>query len=192
MGDYVEQTSIEAVGDGDFRAQLAPEWRTWGPLGGYVAPIALRAAGASTDFGRPASFTCQYLNVAKFDVVELRVQSRRRGRRSEALNVTMLQDGKEILDAQVWAVSQDNDGLEHDYTRAPEVPSPDELPEPEPKRPEHGLVANFERREVRPSSTLEGPREPVLRNWFRFRPTSRADERFADAARAMILLDLFS
>jgi hypothetical protein len=78
VGDFVEETALEelepedradgasggaAEGDGlepmpprRYRAELVPDWRTWGPLGGYVAAIALRAAGMATSFDRPASF----------------------------------------------------------------------------------------------------------------------------------------
>ena len=56
MGDLEVDTRVERRGDG-FVAQLSRDWEVWGPNGGYVASIALRAAGAVSRFRRPASFS---------------------------------------------------------------------------------------------------------------------------------------
>jgi len=64
MGDFESQTVVEKTGEGRYRAVLHPDWAIWGPNGGYIAAIALRAAGAESRFRRPASFLCQYLSVA--------------------------------------------------------------------------------------------------------------------------------
>lgn len=198
MGDFIEETEVEALGDGRYRAVLDSSWMTWGPMGGYVAAIALRAAGAATGFSRPASFVCQYLSVARFEPVELQVETLRGGRRTEALHVRMTQEGKPILDANVWAVDT-NEGLEHDDTHAPVVPPPMEVPDIHEVQPDYvalGFFANLERRPIDfvPWGTGEVPeaREPVMRSWHRFTPTPTASDRFADAARSVILLDAFS
>lgn len=195
MGDFAEQTALEEIGDRRYRAVLNRDWMTWGPAGGYVAAVALRAAGAATTFERPASFSCQYLSVARFDAVELQVETRRGGRLSEALHVTMTQGDNRILDAYVWAVSP-NEGLEHDYTEPPDVPGFDDLKdvrELEPERPQLGFFQNLDRRPIgwNPEREPE-PREPVMRGWYRFRPTPTASDRFVDAARSVILIDVFS
>ena len=46
MADFLEDTRVEPVSDepGRYRATLSPKWAVWGPNGGYVAAIALRAA----------------------------------------------------------------------------------------------------------------------------------------------------
>ena len=51
-------------------ATLSADWEIWGPCGGYVAALALRAAGAESPFARPASFFCHYLSVAAFAPVD--------------------------------------------------------------------------------------------------------------------------
>ena len=66
MGDLALQTSVEPAGEGSYRAIVHQDWEIWGPCGGYVAAIALRAAGAESPFARPASFFCHYLSVAAF------------------------------------------------------------------------------------------------------------------------------
>ena len=57
MGDLGIQTAVEQVDDGRYRATLSQEWEIWGPMGGYVAAIGLRAAGAATSQPNPAAFT---------------------------------------------------------------------------------------------------------------------------------------
>ena len=76
MGDIGMQTACEPLGEGRYRAQVSDDWEIWGPCGGYVAAIALRAAGEESPFGRPASFFCHYLAVADFAPVELAVTAR--------------------------------------------------------------------------------------------------------------------
>jgi hypothetical protein len=73
MGDVAAQTAVEPVGDGRYRAMVHADWEIWGPCGGYVAALALRAAGAESDLVRPASFFCHYLSVAAFAPVDLTV-----------------------------------------------------------------------------------------------------------------------
>ena len=52
---------------------LHADWEIWGPCGGYVAAVALRAAGAESGQARPASFYCHYLSVAAFGPVDVDV-----------------------------------------------------------------------------------------------------------------------
>ena len=98
-------------------AAIAPrcdgDWEIWGPCGGYVAAIALRAAGAESPFARPASFFCHYLSVAAFAPVDLVVTPLRAGRTVLAQRVEMSQEGRPVLQAMVWSVG-DVEGLEHD------------------------------------------------------------------------------
>lgn len=54
-GRFDEDTTVERASDG-FHAVLSPKWEVWGPFGGYVAAVALRAVGAATPLRRPASF----------------------------------------------------------------------------------------------------------------------------------------
>ena len=127
MGDLEVDTAVRPCGDGRFEATLSADWEIWGPMGGYVAACALRAAGAATEHTRPASFSCHYLRVAEFGTVDIRVETRKRGRAASSQRVEISQGGRAILDASVWTVS-DNEGLEHDETNPPDVPDPDGLP----------------------------------------------------------------
>ena len=127
MGDLGVDTAVTPRGDGRFTADISREWEIWGPMGGYVAACALRAAGASENSGRPATFSCHFLSVAKFGTVDIRVETRKRGRTATSQRVELTQDDRNILDATVWSVGE-VEGLEHDETVPPDVPGPDGLP----------------------------------------------------------------
>ncbi len=195
MPGFVDDTALEPLGPGRYRARLSEAWRLWGPAGGYVSAIALRAAGAATNFARPVSFSCQYLRVGGFDDVELSVESLRAGRRSEALRVEMTQEGRAILTAQVWA-ADGHEAMVHDHVPVPEIPDPETLEPMEKLMPDRKPFGPFAHFEQRPANWLpEGdhaPSDPELRGFFRFRPVERHDDAFVDAARALVLLDTFT
>ena len=48
MGDFEADTRLEGE-NGRYRASISRDWEIWGPNGGYVAAIALRAAGLDED-----------------------------------------------------------------------------------------------------------------------------------------------
>jgi hypothetical protein len=120
---------------GRYRANISRDWEIWGPNGGYIAGLALRAASRETPLSRPASFYCQYLNVAEFAEVSLSVTKLRESKRSCALRVSMTQGERPILEALTWLTDEANAGLEHDETTAPDAPGPDGLPSFEELRP---------------------------------------------------------
>ncbi|MEY2470249.1 MAG: acyl-CoA thioesterase, partial [Actinomycetota bacterium] len=69
MGELGKDTDIEAVDgeQGRFRHRLSRAWQVWGPNGGYIASVALRAAGRCTPLPRPASLSCLFLGMASYD-----------------------------------------------------------------------------------------------------------------------------
>lgn len=193
MGDFDLDTRLEG-GEGRYRASLSRDWAIWGPNGGYLAAIALRAAGAEARIPRPASFTCHFLAVARFEPVEIEVEAPQHGRRSEAFRVSMRQAGRPILEALVRTAAE-LPGLEHDVVQAPKVEDPDSLASIEelfPDRPRS--FAFWGNLEVRPLDRLawERPRPsrgPVFREWFRFRPRACFEDPFLEAARTLLLID---
>jgi acyl-CoA thioesterase II len=191
--DLDQATQVQAKSGGHV-AQLSEAWEIWGPNGGYLAAIALRAAGTAAQIRRPASFYCHFLSSPSFDAVQLEVSVLKRGRRAESLAVEMTQQGKPILHALVKTAA-DAPGYSHQYPHAPAVPAPhalkswEELLPPE-QRPGFNFWNNIERRPVEQSTSGE-PRAPVLREWTRFRPRACFEDPFLDAARALILLDTY-
>ena len=83
VGDLERDTELSGK-DGHYTAELSRDWEIWGPNGGYLSAIALRAAGAVAKIRRPASFAGQFLRVAEFGKVDVRVSVPRAGRRSAA------------------------------------------------------------------------------------------------------------
>ena len=196
MGDLDADTRL-AGGEGHYTTSLSTDWKIWGPNGGYVAAIALRAAGLESRLPRPASFSCQFLEAGAFEQADVRVEALRRGRAAEALSVSLEQSGRRLLSAQVWTVGK-LDGLVHDTSSAPPVPSPEDLLPiesllPPGAEPPHAFWGNLERRPidwVPPERRV--PTDPVVRCWYRFRPQARFQDPFLDAARSLILLDTMS
>ena len=97
VGDLASDTAVEPCGEGRYQATLSGDWEIWGPMGGYVAACALRAAGASSEHPRPVAFSCHYLGVARFEPVDLRVETRKRGRTAGSQRVEVTQEGRAIL-----------------------------------------------------------------------------------------------
>lgn len=198
MGDLARETAVEALGEGRYRALVHRDWEIWGPCGGYVAAIALRAAGAESPFARPASFYCHYLSVAAFEPVELVVTPLRAGRTVMAQRVAMTQEARPVLEAMVWSVGA-VEGLEHEDVDPPDVPEPEELVGPaelagDEDGPVYPFWENFDERPVNWSDTWPppGPLPPTWRTWVRCRPTPNFDDPWVDAARLLVVLDVGS
>lgn len=203
MGDLGVQTAVTTLGDPDgaaprrFTAMVHEDWEIWGPEGGYVAAIALRAAGAASPFARPASFYCHYLSVADFEPVELTVTTLRSGRTVQSQRVEMHQRGRAILDAMVWSVGE-VEGLVHDDVCPPDVPDPEDLKSPAELWPDverpFKFWGNFDQRplDVVDSWPPPGPLTPRWRTWVRSVPPTTSDDPWVDAARTLVVLDVLS
>src|SRR5919112_3532226 len=122
MGNLANDTAVALVEPGRYRGRLDRAWEIWGPNGGYIASVALRAAAAHAELPRPASFSCQYLAVGEFDDVDAHVTTTRRTKRAEAVTVELHQGERLLLTAQAWFIDDNHEGLEHDFARMPEVP----------------------------------------------------------------------
>ena len=194
MGDLERDTGVTG-GDGTYRASLSADWEIWGPNGGYLAAVALRAAGAHSGLARPASLLCHFLDVADFADVTLETTTLRRSRRAESTRVTMTQDGRAVLEALVWSVTGDLQGLVHDAAPSPTVPGPDGLLSTEEhlgtdERP-FRFFSNFDERPLMWVDDWEHrePGEPVYRCWYRLRPEATFDDPWVDAGRLAIMVD---
>jgi acyl-CoA thioesterase len=192
--DLERATRVETQEGGHMEAHLSADWEIWGPNGGYLAAIALRAAGSAAQIQRPASFYCHFLSSPAFADVQLEVSVLKRGRRAGSFAVEMSQEGKPILHALVKTAAE-APGYSHQHPTAPAAPPPaalksyDELL-PAERRPPFSFWNNIERRPLE-QSTSEEPTAPVVREWTRFRPTACFADPFVDAARALILLDTY-
>jgi acyl-CoA thioesterase-2 len=196
MGSFEEDTRVE-MRDGVHRATFSRDWEIWGPNGGYLATIALRAAGQVARIPRPVSFYCHFVRPAKFDAAELHVTAVQLGRQSESLRVSALQDGKIVLEAMVrTAVALP--GLDHDDAPPPAAPPPEGLPTMDslirPGQPRFAFWNNFDARVIHPERFAEGRPSlpPRWLEWYRFRHETTLSDPFLDAGRALVLLDTLS
>jgi hypothetical protein len=110
--DLAADTAVTS-GVGGYTATIVKGWDIWGPQGGYVAGIALRAAGAAASFPRPVSFACQFLRPAQVGAVDANVESLKRTKRTESLRVTLSQEDVPLLGALVWTTDEFT-GIDHD------------------------------------------------------------------------------
>jgi len=201
MGDLGVDTAVEPLGHGRYRGTLSKEWEIWGPMGGYVAAMAFRAAGEESAFRRPASFACHYLSVASFETVDLAVTPLRTTRVAASYRVEMTQGDRRILEATVWAIDENVEGLVHDDAVAPDVEGPDNLPNIEElfaelednPGPPFPFWLNFESRplDFRRDWPPSGPLPPIYRQWLRFQNGDFTDP-WIDACRAIVLVDVQS
>jgi len=128
LGDFEIDTRLEPSGESEFRATLSEDWAIWGPNGGYVAAIALRAVGLVSKVGRPATFAGHFLSVARFEEIDVRVTAVKIGRRSESFRVSISQNDRPVFEGLVRTADQ-APGLEHDVSQMPDDPKPAELRE---------------------------------------------------------------
>lgn len=196
MGDLAADTAVSPTEEaGRFTAQLSKDWEIWGPMGGYVAAVAVRAAGEVSRFDRPASFSCHYLGTAQFGEVDVEVRAARDGRQAASHRVSVTQGGRPILEALVWSVD-DVEGLEHDESAPPEAADPDELPSAtELARGEPPPFRFWENFDGRPLSWVDpwppaGPLPPEWRQWLRLLAWPPDAGPWLDAARLVVLADL--
>lgn len=191
MADFLADSRIEAVADSSdrYRAELSPRWAVWGPNGGYLAAIALRAAMARSRAPRPASFHCHFLAVGEFAPVDIHVTSIGGGKRAESLRVEIIQKERALLTATVWMVADGLQGFAHDFGAAPAIPGPHEL------RGFQELAEEYDQwypiwrsMEGRPVRWREGPGHPTSQTWLRFTDTPISD-RQGDALRQLFWLD---
>ena len=196
VGDLEQDTAVEGAG-GTFRAVLSEDWEIWGPNGGYLAAVALRAAGAHGEMTRPASLVCHFLGVARFAEVAVEVTTLRRSSRAESMRVSISQEGRPVLEALVWAVASGLDGLVHDAAPPPEVPGPAGLRSAEELLGEvvrpYRFFTNLEERPIGWVENWEqrSPGDPVHRCWYRFRPRASFADPWVDAGRLAIAVDTF-
>jgi acyl-CoA thioesterase II len=192
MADFLEDTRVgrDPARPGRLHAALSPDWAVWGPNGGYVAAIALRAAMAQSRLSRPASFHCHFLAVGEFAPVELEVESLGGGKRAESLRVDVRQGGRRLLAATAWMVDDGLEGYVHDVGTRPDVPLPEQL------RGYRELAGEeyeqwypiWRSIEGRPLRWREPPGRPEWHTWLRFTATA-IEDRAADAVRQLFWLD---
>ncbi|MFZ5733629.1 MAG: acyl-CoA thioesterase [Pseudomonadota bacterium] len=194
MGRFVDATAVTRHGDG-FRAELDPDWFIWGPFGGYLAALSLRAMCAASALTRPAAFSCQYLNAGVAGAVDIHVEVRRPGKRAGLLRASIVQNEKVLLDAQAWLTADGLSGLAHDDAMIPPIARPDELESWNGYADnEESLSAIWSHIERKPApefrSLGQAPGVPQWRSWVRLAEDMPDDDPALLAARALLWMDM--
>ena len=181
MSCVYSQTNVSQVTDDAFSIVLSKDWDIWGPNGGYLSAILLRAVGAFCCHSQPISIHVQYLAVAKYNQADITVRPVKQGRSMSAYNVQLHQDGKTIANAQVQT-GNPQEGIEHLYLPLP--PTYCEL-ENAKDRSIRGDMPFWENLEIRSGKKAEGH----WGNWYRFDEDIKPIDSFAEAARSIVLID---
>jgi acyl-CoA thioesterase-2 len=197
MGDLADDTKVTGS-VGRYSARLSRDWELGGPSGGYIASIALRAAGEHSRFGRPVSIVGHFLGVASFSDVIVETKTLQLTARAESIRVTMKQHKNEIFEALVWTCAP-MEGLEHELALSPASYEPDSVPSTAQRIAEEGLEPiyafwkNFDERAQTWSKRDEWanrtPEYPAFERWYRYLPKSTFDDLWVDACRSLILID---
>lgn len=190
MGFAAESAVVD--GEAGLRAEISDKWEVWGPNGGYLAAIALRAAALGCGEGhRPAGISCQYLARGLFGGAALHVETLRAARNATCLAVEMVQDGRRTLTAQVWTVlAPAGQGPDYCELRMPDVPPPEDLDPPPAAAVTMKFWRNFDLRIASPAvAGHPDPRGARMDRWIRFRDFEPTDDPFLAQARALLLID---
>ena len=196
MGGLVAATALTPSGSG-YTVALDRDWEIWGPAGGYIAAIALRAVRERAAAGhRPVTITGQFVRVARWETLDVAVEAIKEGA-SALYAVTLSQEGRPVFLAQVWTTSRADASLPVTPTM-PDVPRPETLRDQEAIAAERGIAnnrfwTNLESRPVHFRLHSDPPAPvPQQYRWMRFRdwPADGADDLFFDAMRSALLIDL--
>ncbi|MFT4049668.1 MAG: thioesterase family protein [Solirubrobacterales bacterium] len=189
--DLETATALDGA-NGNYAIELNDAWRLWGPSGGYLSAIALRAAGEVAALDRPVSFYCHFVRAPAFGLAEVNARLLRPGRRSESIAVELHQDGKLMLTALVRTAAP-ADGFDHQIGEAPDVPAPTDVAEFRwngEGADDYTYWNNFERRATSGRWGVDGDL-PIQREWLRSLPIARFENPFVDAARPLMALDTY-
>ena len=205
MGDLGIDTALTQLGDGRYTSKMSQDWEIWGPMGGYLAAFALRAAGAHCGLPRPASIVGHYLGVGNFDEpIEIDCQTLRVAKTAQSVRATISQAGRPLFDAFVWGVAEGLTGLEHQAAPLTESPHWSECPTIEERvasigetyAPYYPFWANLDQRPPRWNNDWmerrTGEHPPEWTQWLRFTPAAMFPDPWLDACRLLILVDLGS
>ena len=196
MGDLGQDTALCALPDGGSVGDVTTAWDGFGPNGGFLATMSLRAASRAARIRRLRSVQCQFLRRPRHGDIVFTASVLARSSRSDVIQVLGTQDGAPVLTTLVRTLLESHVGAVHAQACAPDVTDADFLLPVERLLPPELLnvvpiTRNFEVRPVTWERTWPPPpgRSAAYRAWCRFRPTASFEDPFVSAGRYLILLD---
>ncbi len=190
-----------------YAAELSPDWEIWGPQGGYLAAVALRAAGETCGRARPATMQAHFVGAGRSGPVTIDVWEERVTRAGTSLRVRVAQASERgtrvLLTAMVWGLDADLPGMVHQHAEPP-VPAVDGRLSPagllsvrerlanRDTPPPHSFWLNVEQRPLEWIDDWEHrpPTAPQQRNWYRFVESETFPDPWLDAGRVLVVLDV--
>ncbi len=200
MGDLAADTAVTATTANSFGTTLSPDWEIWGPNGGYLAAVAMRAAGIISGRARPASINAHFVGAGRSGDVDITTSVNRETKVGTSITVSLSQEGRPWMTALVWGVDDDLPGLQHQSAPTPDhttdigsLASTAELMA-DADGPRHPFWSNLDQRPLNWIQEWDdrAPSDPSVASWVRFVPTATFVDPWIDAARSLILIDLDS
>lgn len=175
-------------------ATFDPDWNIWGPIGGYVAAIALRAVGCVAPEGhRPISFSCQFLARGENGPVAISVAPLKSGS-TACYAVTLRQNDKVVLASQIWTTAK-TAGPSQLSMAMPDVAAPETLDLFATQLTRYGFdpmpfwqMIDGRQVDFR-APGVPDPRGCRTERWLRFNDWETAADPFLEGARALIGID---
>jgi acyl-CoA thioesterase len=184
MAPHPFEESLALTGEaGDYEVTVDHKWEAQpGTVyGGFLVGVALRAAGMVSTAAQPVSVASQFLRPAMIGKpLQIAARSVRRGRSSDLVAVSITQDAKPVLDAQVRAANA-GPGPQLEPRQRPRLTDPVSLP------PDVSFFAHMESRQARADIPSDGDAD--LSWWMRLGPDVVYDDAFLEAARFMLSMD---
>lgn len=185
MSDLGLDTAVEPGEDGKLVATVSPDWSIFGPNGGYLAAITLRAAATQATRSVPLSITCHFVKAAKPGPVSLTVELLRRSRVADSFRVRMVQDGETVAEALVW-LAKDLTGFTHRAIDRPTVLGP----EYGERQGESAGIEFYQNVDIRilPRQS-EAERQPHQQGWMLFLHDELGDDPYVAAGKLLVVAD---
>jgi acyl-CoA thioesterase len=195
MADLQQDTELEGS-NGRYAVTSSPSWEGFSgiPAGGYLAALALRAAGTEARLPLPVSIHCQFLKApTSGERLDVAVEALRSTKRTAALRVSLAQSSQRVLEALVWTSAENLRGYDFVSSKPPVESRPEDWASIEGRtnQPLPACMQQIETRWNHEDPGVAGAHtEAYTHAWHRFRPKARYQEPYADACRLVLLADL--
>ena len=196
MAGKFDHDSAVTISGGKARAQVSGDWALHHPVGGYVAAIALRAAGQANEGEQPVSATFDFVNPVAPGPVEITTRKLATSGRRNCTVVELHQNKVLVLLATVWSGEVGSSQLDHDHAPAPSVAPAEYYPTLADVANTDGfgaLLPVFDQIEERPidwnSPRNWRQRAPVQQAWFRY-PEDAGGDPYFESAKALVPLSI--
>jgi acyl-CoA thioesterase len=193
MGDLERDSTVtESVG------VVTPAWDGFGPNGGFLSTMSLRAALEPARVTVVRTIQTQFVRPAGHGELSFTTTVLGRSSRSDTVQTIGSQDGKPVIVTLVRTLQPVPDEVDRETFAFPEVPDPDFLQPTERLLPPEvvGAVPMTAQFEVRPVTwertwpPAKG-RPPRYLAWCRFRPRPVFADAAVNAGRYLVLLDSY-